>query len=491
MKKTLLFAAVLLTAGTLTSLVKAQDEIVIDGIKYTYNLRYHSARVMANNYSGDVYIPDEFVIKVKDEEEGTIDREIWVEDILEDAFKNCKDLRSVRLPGRLHSLAEGIFEGCTNLRSVIIPETPDYSAEGCDPEQFQCDDYIDMYYPFQEVDYMQSLSLYIGKNVKLIDPITYKEISPDNYPPFHNMQGLHTVILGKNVNKVAKYSFAHSYNLKTVQVNAMTPPMCGEGAFDAALNSYEQKVTLYVPYGTKDAYLKAEVWKDFTNIKEMAQVPEDEDVEVVMEDDDIDFSSLENMDDTDKMFAVFDIAQGDKLDKTENSVVLKSVVDETTAALLSNGGLNAAQGTFSGIVLKVPAGEGTINLTAKVSGKRRLAVLVEGSEPQYFAPTGKEAVKANYKVSRDSYVYIYAAESAPATAPGRIRLAFTEEGQVDIYKAGWHIAKIGTGVEEVESQKSKGESQKSKVESRKLLSDGRIVIVRDGITYDLMGTEVK
>jgi len=185
----------------------------------------------------------------------------------------------------------------------------------------------------------------------------------------------------------------------------------------------------------------------------------------------------------------------DSVDLTDECIVLQSTMDATKIDELLNSlvpGTAEFADRFHGLSFLLPAGEGEIYVTMQTFGNHELNIKVGTNAAVAFTKTDKEEVKVEYNCAEPTMVYIYAVEAAPKDAAPRyvpVRFAGVAEavedastGSVRIYSM--KIAETNTALEGVEGQRSK-------VESRKLLRDGRIVIVRDGITYDLMGTEVK
>ncbi len=58
-----------------------------------------------------------------------------IDEIDEDAFRNCTDLKSVTIPDSLRSINYSAFKNCTGLKSIVIPESVDgiysYAFDGC------------------------------------------------------------------------------------------------------------------------------------------------------------------------------------------------------------------------------------------------------------------------------------------------------------------------------------------------------------------------
>jgi len=93
------------------------------------------------------------------------------------------------------------------------------------------------------------------------------------YRAFMNDKKLETVVAGSSLKYIGDNAFDACSSLREFRL-AVTDPatiQIGENAFRGVTLS---KVTLYVPYGTKALYEKADTWKNFGEIKEMRAVGE-------------------------------------------------------------------------------------------------------------------------------------------------------------------------------------------------------------------------
>lgn len=92
-----------------------------EGIKYSVNNDYTSLSVIANDYSGDINIPEVAYF---------YDAAFPVTSIGESAFEDCTDLTSVTIPNSVTSIGDYAFDGCTGLNSVTIPNSVTSIGEG-------------------------------------------------------------------------------------------------------------------------------------------------------------------------------------------------------------------------------------------------------------------------------------------------------------------------------------------------------------------------
>ncbi|MBR4792990.1 MAG: leucine-rich repeat protein [Bacteroidaceae bacterium] len=134
------------------------------------------------------------------------------------AFADCKALEEVILPSNLTSLRNGVFYECDKLRSVTLPSLissiPEYS--------------------------------------------------------FYNCKSLTNVYIPENVSNIYYEAFAYCTSLKSVISLCNTPADMDWSAFNGLSKG---NITLLIPKGTYNAYLKNSDWKEFKTITEMDQLP--------------------------------------------------------------------------------------------------------------------------------------------------------------------------------------------------------------------------
>lgn len=126
-------------------------------------------------------------------------------------FANCTNLVSVTLPAGLTSVDELMFSNCPNLISIEIP----------------------------------------------------KGVTSIGYSAFLACTGLKSITIPEKVTTIGNNAFGSCFSLAEIYMECETPPVINQNTFDGV------NATLYVPYGTKEAYQSADYWSAFTNILEM------------------------------------------------------------------------------------------------------------------------------------------------------------------------------------------------------------------------------
>lgn len=101
---------------------------------------------------------------------------------------------------------------------------------------------------------------------------------------------------------------------------------------------------------------------------------------------------------------------------TEGCIVINNTTDMSKISDAIPGSADV-KNNFTGLILKVAKGKGSIRVNAKTEGTAQLAVQVGNSTPVMASKTERDDVVADYDVEEDTYVYIYAvigSSSAPA-----------------------------------------------------------------------------
>ena len=159
------------------------------------------------------------------------------------AFYGCSSLTSVTIPSSVTSIGGGAFSGCSSLTSIDIPNSVtsigDYVFAGC-PNM-------------TSIDIPNSITS-IGNSA------------------FSGCSSLTSVTIPNSVTSIGESAFQSCSKLTEVYCNAGNVPNTNTSAFD---NSNISNVTLYVPIASVTAYMAAEPWKGFGNIK---SIDEDENV---------------------------------------------------------------------------------------------------------------------------------------------------------------------------------------------------------------------
>lgn len=166
---------------------------------------------------------------------------ISVTSIGEEAFRNCVGMTSINIPNSVTSIGEYAFGNCTSLTSVTIPNS------------------------------LTSISLCAFYYCTSLTSVTIpNSVTSIGYAAFWNCSSLASITIPNSVNSIVSRAFEDCMNLTNVTVEIRNPLSIDSYTFPNRANA-----TLYVPYGCRLAYLAANYWKEFKEIRELEPQPSD------------------------------------------------------------------------------------------------------------------------------------------------------------------------------------------------------------------------
>lgn len=230
------------------------------------------------------------------------------------AFAACSNLSSISLPASLKSIGEQVFASCVNLKSLSIPANVHTIGIGivgkctsltelevdCNNPYFYSkgngivDKRINMLVqscktteiPTEVVGIADYGFIFVANREEVVIPENVKSIG---YDAFQECDDLKRVTIPKAIESISEEAFLHCQNLEQVTMLNPVPIVISKDVFqlmDEEQNNVDfTKATLHVPYGSKEAYEKAPVWKDFPEIVEdgIGVNIGDDDIEIIQD----------------------------------------------------------------------------------------------------------------------------------------------------------------------------------------------------------------
>ena len=177
-------------------------------------------------------------------------------------FSGCTSLDNVALPASMTSIADNSFSGCTSLRKLDLGT----SLRIIGPSAFQnCTALEGIDIP----ETLEGLGVESFAGCTSLPYVEVKgEISSVGKQSFQGCTGLTWISLSENVSSLGENSFDGCTNIKYVKSYATSPIPAGLANFpeDVVANG-----TLFVPASYVGRYKRSATWKDWGNIKAMAE----------------------------------------------------------------------------------------------------------------------------------------------------------------------------------------------------------------------------
>lgn len=166
-----------------------------------------------------------------------------LEAIPEYAFCYCSNLLSVKIPEGITTIGGNAFYYCSKLASAVIPE-------GVTEIPYSC---------FEDCHELASVTL----------PSTLTTI---NTRAFISCQSLSSIVLPASVKDIYMYAFNQCDAMNALYVNAATPPALHDSSSFAEFFT-STDIRLFVPEGAVATYKDTDIWKEFTSIAPIGNLP--------------------------------------------------------------------------------------------------------------------------------------------------------------------------------------------------------------------------
>ncbi len=199
------------------------------------------------------------------------------------AFQNCENLKTVKLPETVDYVASGMFTRCVSLESISIPagweSVPSKLCYYCSGLRdldlgnvitiansafFCCESLENIVWSSQ----LETIDWNVFYECKSLETLELPEslVSIDDYS-FSGCDALRTIHIGSGMQSLGQECFSMNPLLEKVVCEAAVPPTLGSYAF---YKSNVEEATLEVPEESIPLYRNASQWKDFSKIEKVS-----------------------------------------------------------------------------------------------------------------------------------------------------------------------------------------------------------------------------
>ena len=294
-KRYLLFLLIAININIVAQNVTVTKGDLVFTLHEYVNVTTCDASVAAANteIAGDIVIPDKIEIDGKEYEVQSID---------EFGFKDCSKITSITLPQLLRSIEYGAFMNCSGLTELHIPRWCTGLAwcifTGCDNlKTFTVEEHnqgvqvigpalftgggetLDAFARGQQLEYYE-----IPEGVTVVVPYVFEgdlHLKTVKLPSsmttlasevFKDCSALKELTIPRTVQHVYN-AFRGCSSMESLTIRNIIPPICD--CFD---DEFYSNVTLYIPNGSKEAYMQTEYWNKFEHVEEVEMEDAQQDI---------------------------------------------------------------------------------------------------------------------------------------------------------------------------------------------------------------------
>lgn len=333
-------------------------------------------------------------------------------------YSRNKNVTEVLLPASVEIIDNGAFEECSNLRYVRLS---DNVTEISDHAFAYCSALTDIHWPAK----LKKIGFTAFRECVSLKTISLPEgLESLDYGAFQQCSGVETLYVPSTITEFGYGALTLHNSDKNITITATAAvPQPYEWSW-----YYMGTPTIKVPAAYLEVYRTDPNWS--CNGRNLI-VP----IEAISAPTENTITSFGSCVDADTDLAdtvignvYVTLGEEDGYDETDGAIVLNSIMEEDYVEAV--GGMAPGESDianrFNGLVVQVPAGQGTLTVNCVTSGGKFIAVKFGTGEPHYYSMNSKGDITVEYDVAENTYVYIYACEGdaseykvhrAPSSAP--------------------------------------------------------------------------
>ena len=173
------------------------------------------------------------------------------------AFSGCKNLITINIPEKVTSIGTFTFNGCSSLTSIIIPQNVTRIGAYA---FYDCTNLASIVIPEGVTSIENSAFMGCGSLTSINIPNGVTTIGD---LAFYGCNNLTSIKIPESVTEIGYRAFLTLSSLTDIKVGMRNPVALLPETFWHGMSP-----TLYVPYGSKEAYQSAEYWSEFAKIIE-------------------------------------------------------------------------------------------------------------------------------------------------------------------------------------------------------------------------------